>query len=108
VSRRPSDGSRSPRRIRRTSPDGTRIAELDSGELALRTPAGKTVWTVAIAGATDIAWSEGGELAVAAGGVAGIDLATGELLHPTCGWEFGLYDQPILDGVAGDLCSDAS
>jgi hypothetical protein len=96
-------------KIRRTlrvpSPDGRLVAELDSERLSLSTSAGVLRWSVAVHGAQDLAWSSTGELVVAGGGLARVDLATGALVGVHGAWRFGLVDSDADLAEPGSLGS---
>jgi hypothetical protein len=93
--------------VRRASPDGKLIAELAAKRMSLRTDRGELIWEVGVVGATDLAWSSRGELVVAGDGASHVELATGQLVDPTCGWQFGLWDEPPPERQSGTLCQDA-
>ena len=86
------------------SPDGTLVASYVDGRLTLRDAKGAVRWTVPNGGASELTWLRTGELLAIGGGLARIDVATGAFEDRRCGWEFGLWPEPIDAFASGTLC----
>ncbi len=76
------------------SRDGSLIAELDRGRIWLHDRDGNVRWERVAIG-TNLAWNADDRLVEYGDGVAFVDLETGELQGSVCGWDFGLWKQPI-------------
>ena len=86
------------------SPDGALVASISAGRMSLRDAAGTTRWTVPAAGATNVVWLRSGELFATGGGVARIDLETGAYTDRRCGWQFGLWTEPVSQFASTMMC----
>jgi hypothetical protein len=93
----------------RPSPDGSQIAAFDSPRLVMLTSTGAVRWEAAHWGATDVQWTEAGDLVVVfPSAIARLELATGAVAARRCGWSFGTSDQPTEVGRGGPSVCDAA
>ncbi len=88
------------------SRDGKLVATLSGGRFSLRDAGGETRWTVPSAGANDLTWLPSGELFATGAGIARVSLEDGSFTERRCGWQFGLWNDPI-DNFASAMMCDA-
>ena len=86
----------------RPSADGQEIAAFGNARVELWSAGGRLLWQAAAWGTTDVGWTASGELvARSPGGLAKLDLETGELGDRACGWAFGLSETAFESGASG-------
>ncbi|HSN30477.1 MAG TPA: hypothetical protein VLT45_29525, partial [Kofleriaceae bacterium] len=86
------------------SPDGKLVATLSAARLSLRDAGGETRWTVPSAGESDILWLPSGELFATGAGLARVSLEDGSFTDRRCGWQFGLWNDPIDSFASATMC----
>lgn len=90
-------------RVRAQSPDRSYIAEIRDQRLSLRD--GSTVkWTVPANGVQGVTWTPRNELVIYGGGIAQVDLETGDLRDRQCGSWFGRWDTVPIAFGSPELC----
>jgi hypothetical protein len=72
--------------------------------MSLRDADGTVRWIVPASGATDVVWLGSGELIATGGGVARVDLETGAFSDRRCGWQFGLWTEPVEQFASTMMC----
>ena len=66
------------------------VAAFGRSRITLFDAKGATLWSVALLGVKDVAWTQTGELFALGGDVVKLDTATGDIIAAQCGWSFGL------------------
>jgi hypothetical protein len=88
------------------SSDRTLIVELLDGRMTLRDRDGNERWTRTSRGAFGVVWTVDDELIAYGQGVAKVDLETGDFIDARCGWQFGLWKQPVEAFGNGQMCME--
>jgi hypothetical protein len=93
-----------PRSVYAASSDRTLVAELLDGRMTLRDRDGNERWARTARGAFGIVWSADDELIAYGEGEARVDLETGDFIDARCGWQFGVWEQPVEAFGNAQMC----
>lgn len=92
------------------SRDGGRFAYATRDELVVTDPTGAAIWRQPQWGTSQLVFSSDGKKLVVrgVGGLAVYDATSGVRVAMECGWNFGLYDEPLTAMAAGaqPMCED--
>jgi hypothetical protein len=88
------------------SSDRTLVAELLDGRMTLRDRDGNERWARTARGAFGVVWNADDELIAYGEGAARVDLETGDFIDARCGWQFGLWKQPVEAFGNGQMCRE--
>jgi hypothetical protein len=88
------------------SSDHTLVAELLEGRMTLRDRDGNERWARTSRGAFGVVWNADDELIAYGEGAARVDLETGDFIDPRCGWQFGLWQQPVDAVGNAQMCME--